>query len=103
MSFNFTFSAKTVGEAKSKLREQFAPAIVKALVETALDAILVPQGGSGSPATGSVVSNVASGSPRIKPVDEFLGVYVQVWGHISEVGSRGQSEIQRFIVMPLYG
>lgn len=37
MSFNITFTAKTVYDARRKLNEAYGPADVKALIEKALD------------------------------------------------------------------
>jgi len=104
MSFNFSFSARTAYEARSKLHDQHAPAAVKALIEKALDAIPASPSetdSAQSERSGGLVGAISASSPAPKP--SLIGVFVEVWGHIADAGSKGTSEIPRFIVKPLYG
>jgi hypothetical protein len=107
MSFNFSFSARTRYEAQTKLHDAYASAIVKALVERALDAVPFPATAADAVKPGAAVSssgsesrpssgNVASRQPIC------FGVYVEVAGHLADAGDGGGSDISRFTVRPLY-
>src|ERR1700676_430084 len=104
MSFSFNFSARSVAEANSKLHQVYAPGVVKALVEAALWAM--PQAHNEAKAEAKTSSSdglrpvTRDTSLDTKAAPQFLGVFVEVWGHIDESG-RNKSEIQRFIVQPL--
>jgi|ERR1700720_4299535 hypothetical protein len=101
MSFSFNFSARTIAEANAKLHQVYAPSVVKALVEKALDAMPKPEMSEkpilrqAGASTGMTVNADQKASPQ------FLGVFVEVWGHFDESG-HNKSEIQRFIVQPLW-
>ena len=84
MSFHLSFSAKTVQGARQKLHDSHAPITVKALIEKALDGI-----------TPSIASGSGSGT-----VQQLHGILVETFGHIGETG--GTSEIEKFVVRPLY-
>jgi hypothetical protein len=107
MSFSFSFAARTTSEARSKLHAAYAPGVVKALVEKALDAIpnqaaigRAETDGSAQKAQQGAVSQAVS-TP--KPKETLIGVFVEVWGHLADAGDMCTSEIQRFIVKPLFG
>jgi hypothetical protein len=116
MSFHFTFTARSSYSARQQLHEVHAPAAVKALVENALAAIAWPALKPPEPlnAPGMVT---AAGEARATRADggmvaakqatrkerEVFGVLVEVWGHIAEGGGGNEpSEIQRFVVRPLF-
>lgn len=102
MSFSFSFTARNVASARSKLRDQYAPEGVKALIELALAGIREPvqlaftrsQETAGGNPTGNATKTEA---PRHSPL---MGIFVEAWGHIDEGG--GRSNIDRFLVQPLY-
>lgn len=107
MSFSVSFFARDVQSAQSKLRDAYAPAAVKALVELALAGIpaasqpqynggIVSQQGIGSDAAKVEVA-VNRTVPR-QP--KLCGVLVETHGHIDENGQR--SGINTFRVEPYY-
>lgn len=101
--FNFSFAAKTPYDARAKLHQVYAPAVVKALVETALDAIpaAAPESGACVQAADGNEARVGRGLAA-KPLPVLIGVFVEVWGHLADAGGSGASEIQRFVVKPLF-
>ena len=102
MSFSFSFTARSVASARSKLREQYAPEGLKALIELALAGIREPvQPAFTRSQETSGVSQAANAAkaeaPRQSPL---VGIFVEAWGHIDDGG--GRSNIDRFLVQPLY-
>lgn len=105
MSFSLSFVVATVYEAKQQLQKAHAPAIVKAVIESALDRIpqqpadtQAAQGDMRQAGAGVTRSGEASSGP--KP-PRFHGVLVEAWGHFDESGT-GPSEVQRLFVRPLF-
>lgn len=103
MSFSISFFARDVHSAQTKLRDCYAPASVKAVVELALAGI--PQQPQISVGAGSSSSAGASDSARganqatpRKP--QLCGILVETHGHIDEHG--GRSGINSFRVEPYY-
>lgn len=108
MSFNIQFAARSVYSARQKLAQAYAPALVKALVEKALDAMPLPapaqrspdgDSAKASPGSASAGSAAGGGAPAA-PV--FFGVFVEAWGHISDLGDMSTTSIERFVVRPLF-
>jgi hypothetical protein len=101
MTFSFSFFACDGHAAEHKLQSVHAPGAVKALVEKALCGVpkFAPPAQSTSVTT---ISDKATsgGDCGSKPMI-FIGVMVEVCGHIDEAGNA--SEIQRFLVKPVYG
>jgi hypothetical protein len=109
MSFHINIAASSVTAAKSKLHDAYAPSIVKALIEAALDGIPKPRprimadealAAGGKPQSGAqgTIRSDAEKASQLGAV--FIGVFVEAYGHFDVDG--GTSEMQRFIVRPLY-
>lgn len=101
LSFHFTFAARTIHEARSKLHGVYAPGAVKALVEKALEAVAeLPQRPDECGFIGGRTTTPSTQPPPNAP--PLIGIFVEVWGHFADAGDRSTSEIQRFIVKPLF-
>lgn len=108
MSFSVSFFARDVQAAQTKLREAYAPAAVKALVELALAGIpsasQSPYAGAGQAMTGQDAAKAAAegaGVNRSVPrTPKLCGILVETNGHIDENGQR--SGIATFRVEPFY-
>ena len=91
MSFHISFAARTAAEARAKLTEHHAPAVVKALIEKALDAIPAPKPTNREPHGASAMrvaslqyratTNAANRTnPERRAGPEHFGVIVDVQG-----------------------
>ncbi len=98
MSFSFKFAVGSVGDARTKLHEAYAPLMVKALVEKALDAIEPPH----PTIVNETASTVAWPTVPEPKKPKLVGVSVECFGHMAEAGSPGESYIERFKVAPFY-
>ena len=103
MSFHINMTASSVTAAKDKLHDAYAPASVKAVIESVLNGIPRPRselqadvaqlGGISEKAIASNQSNMPR-SPML------VGILIEAYGHIDERG--GTSEMQKLLVRPLY-
>ncbi|QQO30748.1 hypothetical protein JJC00_18870 [Bradyrhizobium diazoefficiens] len=108
MSFSVSFFARDVHTARSKLREAFAPAAVKALVELAIAGIppqTQPNGGAVSSGAAnqsgaSEVKQASTGNTPSPRQPRLCGILVEASGHIDEHGAR--SGLSGFRVEPYY-
>lgn len=109
MSFHVSFVARSVPAARSKLASAHAPAVVKLLIEKALDAIALPskknpgdadaEAYAEQPMSSGRSVTMTIGGPR-KP--QLLGVQVEADGHFSEPGDEEpNSWLHKFNVRPL--
>lgn len=101
MSFHFSFVARTVSDAHAKLAQQHAPGAVKAVIESALDSMPLPQPSQARQLTIGVDAKVGSSSNGASagPSWEtgFFGVSVEASGHIGG----GYASISKLEVRPL--
>lgn len=101
MSFSINFTARTVAGARSKLRETYAPEAVKAVVKLAIASIREPlQGGVSAQAGASSGQGANARNAETARSPQLIAITVEACGHIDESG--GRSNIDRFIVQPLY-
>jgi hypothetical protein len=100
MSFHFSFVARSVEDARAKLEAQHAPAAVKAVIESALDTMPVPQPTTGSQVNRATVEGrdqASSPSSSSRWSIGFFGVSVEASGHVGG----GYAQISKLEVRPL--
>lgn len=114
MSFHISFFARDVQSAHAKLREAYAPAAVKALIELALAGIpaITPaiQGYASNGASAPIPTQAPWGrgdaekakafAPAAPRAPVLCGIKVEAVGHIDENGHT--SNIGTFRVEPLF-